>query len=106
MTDLQVVIMAAGLGSRYGGLKQIDEFGPSKETLMDYAIYDAYQIGIRRIHLIVRESFLVEIRGLVASKWGPYKDLHFEYTCQETQDLPIEFQGKTQREKPWGTAHI
>jgi dTDP-glucose pyrophosphorylase len=106
MVNLQVVIMAAGLGSRYGGLKQIDEFGPSREFLMDYAIYDSYQLGIRRICVVVRESFLAEIKDLLASKWQAYEDLQFDFICQETADLPSEFRGQEQREKPWGTAHI
>lgn len=104
--NLQIVIMAAGLGSRYGGLKQIDEFGPSREFLMDYAIYDAYQVGVRQITVIVRDSFIKEIKELLYGKWSNYKDLQFNFVCQETSDLPAEFKGKTEREKPWGTAHI
>jgi dTDP-glucose pyrophosphorylase len=106
MANIQVVIMAAGLGSRYGGLKQIDEFGPSREFLMDYAIYDAYQLGIRQICVVVRESFLAEIKDLLQTKWHEYEDLKFDFVCQETSDIPVEFQGQEQREKPWGTAHV
>lgn len=106
MTRLNVVIMAAGLGSRYGGLKQIDEFGPSQEYLMDYAIYDAYKAGIRQVTLIVRESFLKEIQELMQFKWRLYRDLKFSFVCQETTDVPVEYAVGLNREKPWGTAHI
>lgn len=106
MANLQIVIMAAGLGSRYGGLKQIDEFGPSKEFLMDYAIYDAYQAGLRRVCVVVRESFKNEIQTLMESKWKSYKDLAFDFVCQETMDIPAEFAEGNEREKPWGTAHV
>lgn len=106
MSHLQVVIMAAGLGSRYGGLKQIDEFGPSREYLMDYAIYDAYKAGIRQVCVVVRDHFKKDIQDIMLEKWSAYQDLKFDFVCQETTDLPAEFQGQTQREKPWGTAHI
>lgn len=105
MSNLQVVIMAAGLGSRYGGLKQIDEFGPSREYLMDYAIYDAYKAGVRKVSVIVRESFQDEIKDIMTAKWKAYKDLAFEFICQETADVPKEF-ADNDRQKPWGTAHI
>jgi dTDP-glucose pyrophosphorylase len=106
MSNLQVVIMAAGLGSRYGGLKQIDEFGPSQEYLMDYAIYDAHRAGISQVCVIVRDHFKAEIQQIMTKKWAAYKDLNFNFVSQETTDLPAEFRGKIQREKPWGTAHI
>jgi dTDP-glucose pyrophosphorylase len=106
MSNLQVVIMAAGLGSRYGGLKQIDEFGPAQEYLMDYAIYDAHKAGINQDCVIVRDHFKAEIQQIMAKKWQAYKDLQFNFVSQETTDLPVPFRGKIQREKPWGTAHI
>lgn len=106
MPELKLVIMAAGLGSRYGGLKQIDSFGPSGEFLMDYAIYDAYKCGVRHICLIIRDYFKTDIESLMVAKWRAYKDLKFEFVSQETADLPAEFIGKSRREKPWGTAHI
>jgi len=106
MSNLQVVIMAAGLGSRYGGLKQIDEFGPSQEYLMDYAIYDAHKAGIRQVCVIVRDNFKQEIAQIMSKKWGAYKDLKFNFISQETTDLPPAFKGQIEREKPWGTAHI
>lgn len=106
MGDLQLVIMAAGMGSRYGGLKQIDAFGPGEAFLMDYAIYDAYQLGVRRVCVVVRESFLPQIRQILADKWGARKDLAFHFVCQDLNDLPEGFKPPLDREKPWGTAHV
>lgn len=105
MANLKVVIMAAGMGSRFGGLKQIDGMGPSDEFLMDYAIYDAYQAGVKDIVLVVRDSFKPEIEKLMLSRWGERKDLKFSFVCQETNDLPEGFTSVI-REKPWGTAHV
>lgn len=105
MSNIQVVIMAAGMGSRFGGLKQIDGMGPSDEFLMDYAIYDAYKAGVREICLVVRESFRPEIEKLMADRWAQRKDLKFKFICQELTDLPQGFD-KVEREKPWGTAHV
>lgn len=106
MSNLQVVIMAAGLGSRYGGLKQIDEFGPAQEYLMDYAIYDAYRAGITQICVIVRDNFKAEIQQIMTKKWSAYTDLKFNFISQEIGDLPAPYKGNIEREKPWGTAHI
>lgn len=104
--DLQLVIMAAGMGSRYGGLKQIDEFGPGRAFLMDYAIYDAYRLGVRKVTLVVRDHFLDQIRNLLQSKWSQYSDLKFNFVCQDGADLPAGFKKPEAREKPWGTSHV
>lgn len=106
MAELQLVIMAAGMGSRYGGLKQIDEFGPSQAFLMDYAIYDAYQAGIRRVCIVVRESFRDDIASRIQKKWGATKDLSFHFVNQDIRDLPAGYHVPAGREKPWGTAHV
>ena len=106
MTELKLVIMAAGMGSRFGSLKQMEGLGPSNEFLMDYAIYDAYQAGVRDICLVVRESFLTAIRDRMTSVWKAYSDLKFEFVCQEVSDLPEGYKVPAERAKPWGTAHV
>lgn len=106
MRDLQLVIMAAGMGSRYGGLKQIDEFGPGRAFLMDYAIYDAYRMGVRLVTVVVRESFAAQIEDVLHSKWKSRPDLKFQFVLQDLNDLPSGFTPPAGREKPWGTAHV
>jgi dTDP-glucose pyrophosphorylase len=106
MADLQLVIMAAGMGSRFGSLKQIEGIGPSNEFLMDYAIYDAYQAGLRDIRLVVRESFLKHIQDHMSQSWKGYKDLRIHFVCQELTDLPEKVSLPVERSKPWGTGHV
>ncbi len=106
MSNLQVVIMAAGMGSRYGGLKQIDEIGPSQEYLMDYAIYDAKKAGIHKVCVIVRDHFKAEIQQIMTKKWAQHKELSFEFISQEITNIPAPYADQVDREKPWGTAHI
>ncbi len=106
MTDLKLVIMAAGMGSRFGSLKQMEGLGPSNEFLMDYAIFDAYKAGIRNICLVVRDSFLPQITDRMTSAWKSYSDLKFEFVCQELNDLPEGYKVPEERAKPWGTAHV
>jgi NDP-sugar pyrophosphorylase family protein len=102
--NLEIVIMAAGMGSRFGGLKQMDGMGPSGEFLMDYAFYDAYQAGVRHFTLVVRESFKSDIETLMKEKWAKYPDITFKFICQEMDHLPKGF--SSDREKPWGTTHV
>jgi hypothetical protein len=98
-----LLILAAGLGSRYGGLKQVDSLGPGGATLMDYAIYDAYRAGFTRVILVVRRHFQEQIMNLVRSKWE--SRLAVDSVIQELDCLPEGFQVPPGREKPWGTAH-
>ncbi|MBK9269983.1 MAG: nucleotidyltransferase [Saprospiraceae bacterium] len=98
-----LVILAAGMGSRYGGLKQLDSFGPNGETIIDYSIYDAIQAGFTKIVFIVRDSFRKEIEQKMQKNWGDQAELHF--VCQELNLLPAGFTCPDQRTKPWGTAH-
>lgn len=105
MTNLKLVIMAAGMGSRFGSLKQIDEIGPSGEFIMDYAVYDAYLSGVREVCVVVRSSFKEQIEIVINSRWEKYTDLKFTFICQEIADIPAgsDFKGRL---KPWGTAHV
>lgn len=96
-------ILAAGMGSRYGGLKQLDGLGPGEETIMDYSVYDALQAGFGKIVFVIRHSFEKEFKEKVASKYE--NQIPIEIVFQELDDLPKGFTLSPEREKPWGTNH-
>jgi len=98
-----LLILAAGMGSRYGGLKQLDPIGPAGETLLDYSVYDAIQAGFGRVVFVIRRDFEGAFRKQVI---GRFKDaVKVEYVFQERADLPRGFTLPEGRTKPWGTAH-
>ncbi len=98
-----LLILAAGMGSRYGGLKQLDEFGPNGETIIDYSIYDALDAGFKKLVFIIRKSFADEFIDRMESRW---KDqIEMDYVFQELDLLPNGFVCPTERTKPWGTGH-
>jgi len=103
MADPELVVMAAGIGRRYGGLKQIDPVGPSGEILLDYAVYDAIQAGFAKIIFIIRESFAEEFR----ERFGRHAEAHVPvaYVCQELDAVPAGVPVPPDRQKPWGTGH-
>ena len=103
MSQLSLVIMAAGMGSRYKGLKQIDQVGPNGEILLDYTIYDAWKNGFDEIVLIIRKSFQNEMEELINPRW--LERIKIKYVCQELEDLPPSHILPTGRQKPWGTSH-
>lgn len=98
-----LVIMAAGLGSRFGGLKQITPVGPSGEKLMDYSIYDAMRAGFGKVVFVIKRSIEDEFK----EKIGNTIAAHFpvEYVYQELDALPAGYTVPEGREKPWGTGH-
>ncbi len=98
-----LLVLAAGLGSRYGGLKQLDGLGPNGETIMDYSIYDAVNAGFGKIVFVIRESFDNEFREKVAKKYEHL--LPIEIVYQELDNLPEGFELNPDRVKPWGTNH-
>ena len=105
-----LLVLAAGMGSRYGGLKQMDGLGPHGETIIDYSIYDAVLAGFGKVVYIVREYFLEQFRQNVSEKYGNVKctdgtPLKFEFVTQELDRIPSGFSVNPEREKPWGTAH-
>lgn len=98
-----LLVLAAGMGSRYGGIKQMDAFGPSGETIIDYSIYDAIASGYGKIVFVIRESFAEEFKDLFEPKIaGRVKT---EYVCQEKDSYLEGIELPTERSKPWGTAH-
>ena len=98
-----LVVLAAGMGSRYGGLKQMDPFGPSGETIIDYSLYDAIQAGFGKVVFVVRRHFMEEFKELYAPKLE--EKIEVEFVIQELDILPEGFSVPEDREKPWGTAH-
>lgn len=98
-----LVILAAGMGSRYGGLKQIDRFGPNGETIMDYAIYDALAAGFAQVVFVIRHEFETDFRRLVGSKYEGR--VAVAYAFQELDMLPSGITAASPRTKPWGTTH-
>lgn len=96
-------VLAAGMGSRYGGLKQLDGLGPSGETIMDYSIYDAIKAGFGKIVFVIRESFAKDFSEQVIDK---FKDIiEVETVFQDIANVPEGFTYNPEREKPWGTNH-
>ena len=105
-----LLVLAAGMGSRYGGLKQMDGLGPNNETIIDYSIYDAVQAGFGKVVYIVREYFLDVFKQTVKEKYSNVKcvdgsALEFVFVTQELNKIPQRFTLNPERQKPWGTAH-
>ena len=103
MAQLSLLVLAAGMGSRYGGLKQLDPMGPSGETLLDYSVYDAVRTGIRRIVFLIRRDIEAEFRAKVGSRYEGR--IAVDYVFQQLDMLPGGFTVPPERQKPWGTAH-
>jgi hypothetical protein len=100
---LTLLVLAAGLGSRFGGSKQLARFGPGGETMMDYAIYDALAAGFDRVVFVIRRALEAEFRATVGSRYE--RRIAVDYVFQEIDDLPAGFVAPAGRRKPWGTAH-
>lgn len=96
-------VLAAGMGSRYGGLKQLDGLGPHGETIMDYSIYDAIHAGFGKVVFVIRKDFEDDFRNKILSKYEGH--IPVEVVFQSTQDLPEGFTCPAGRTKPWGTNH-
>lgn len=98
-----LLILAAGMGSRYGGLKQIDPFGPAGETILEYSVYDAIRAGFGKVVFVIRQSFADEFKARFDAKLRG--KIEVEYVYQELQKLPEGYVCPAEREKPWGTGH-
>ena len=96
-------VLAAGMGSRYGGLKQLDGLGPHGETIMDYSIYDAIRSGFGKIVFVIRKDFEDDFRAKILSKYENH--IHVEVVFQALDNLPEGFVCPEGRTKPWGTNH-
>ncbi len=98
-----LLILAAGMGSRYGGLKQMDPVGPSGEIVLDYSIFDAIRAGFGRVVFVIRRDIEGPFREIVGAKWE--SRIPCAYAFQELEDVPEGFAVPADRAKPWGTAH-
>ncbi len=99
-----LLVLAAGMGSRYGGLKQIDPVGPNEEYLMDYAIYDAYKSGFDKVVFVIRRDFVTEFKRHFQPR--KFKNrIKVDYAYQDLNDLPHGYKLPAGRKKPWGTGH-
>lgn len=98
-----LVVMAAGMGSRYGGLKQMDPIGPNAEVIVDYSIFDAKRAGFETVVFIIKREIEEQFREIVGDHIAEHMDVR--YAFQETSNLPEGYTVPEVRKKPWGTAH-
>jgi choline kinase len=98
-----LLVLAAGMGSRYGGLKQLDQVGPNNETIIDYSIFDAVRGGFGKIVFVIRHDFETEFRNFIEQRFANH--IQVEVVFQELDYLPEGFYPPADRTKPWGTNH-
>ena len=98
-----LVVLAAGMGSRYGGLKQVDPVGPTGEAILDYSVFDAIRGGFGKIVFIIRKDFEAEFKEKIGAKYAGV--IPVDYCYQDLNDLPAPYTFPEGRTKPWGTAH-
>ncbi len=101
--DATLVVMAAGMGSRFGGLKQIEPVGPHGQAIIDFSVYDAKQAGFNKVVFIIKHEIEKEFKEIVGSRIEKMIDV--DYAFQEIDMLPEGFECPADRVKPWGTAH-
>lgn len=101
--DATLVVMAAGMGSRFGGLKQLEPIGPKGEALLDFSVYDAKQAGFNKVVFIIKHAIEDDFKRIVGTRIE--KMIDTEYVFQETEDLPEGYTCPKDRVKPWGTGH-
>lgn len=98
---MTLLILAAGMGSRFGGLKQMEPFGPNNEFIIDYSVYDAKRAGFTKVVFVIKEEMYEEFKNTIGSRVEPHIDV--EYIFQKVEDIPVD--KKFDRVKPWGTGH-
>ena len=103
MNSVTLLVLAAGMGSRYGGLKQLDAVGPNGETVIDYSVFDAIRAGFKKVVFIIREDFKKEFQSSIGNKFQ--SQIEVEYAYQKLEVLPPGYSLPQDREKPWGTGH-
>src|SRR5512144_2921153 len=101
--SLTLVVLAAGMGSRYGGLKQVDPVGPGGETVLDYAVFDAVRAGFTRVVFVIRRDFEALFRERIGARY--HEHVAVDYVFQSLDAVPSGFSVPAGREKPWGTGH-
>lgn len=99
----ELLVMAAGVGSRFGGLKQLEPVGPSGERLLDYSVYDAVRAGAGRVVVVLRREMEEEFHALLGQRWASLAEV--AYAFQDLDDVPAGFAVPPGRSKPWGTGH-
>ena len=103
MKEPTLVIMAGGLGSRYGGLKQIDPVTEAGEIILDFSLYDAFMAGFKKAVIVIKEEHLQDFKDIFDNRAGKY--MQIEYAFQKLDDIPEGYKVPEGREKPWGTGH-
>ena len=103
MNNVTLMVMAAGMGSRYGGLKQLDSVGPNGETIIDYSVYDAIEAGYNKVVFIIRKDFENDFKSKITAKYTG--KIQVGYAYQNIDDLPNGYTCPEGRVKPWGTGH-
>jgi UTP-glucose-1-phosphate uridylyltransferase len=103
MTKPTLLILAAGIGSRYGSLKQLDQLGPQGETIIDYSVYDALRAGFGKVVFVIRKSIEEEFKSSLMQKLSRY--IEVDYVLQEIENIPAGIKIHPERIKPWGTGH-
>jgi len=103
MNKPTLLILAAGIGSRYGGLKQLDKVGPGGEAIIDYSIYDAIQAGFGKVVFVIRHSIEADFKEFIGNKLDG--KIEVEYVFQEIDKIPEGLSFSGERQKPWGTGH-
>ena len=101
--DITLVVMAAGMGSRFGGLKQIEPIGKNGEVLLDFSVYDAVKAGFTKVVFVIKHAIEDDFKAMVGKRIA--KRVKVEYVFQETDALPEGYTCPDDRTKPWGTAH-
>ena len=101
--DITLVVMAAGMGSRFGGLKQIEPIGPKGEAILDFSVYDAVKAGFTKVVFVIKHAIEKDFKEFVGNRIE--KKVKVEYVFQEIDKLPEGYTCPETREKPWGTAH-
>jgi choline kinase len=98
-----LLVLAAGMGSRYGGLKQLDSVGPNGETIMDYSVFDAVRAGFGKIVFTIRHGFRKQFEDAVKQRYG--NNVEYDFVEQELENIPDRLKYNPLRSKPWGTGH-
>lgn len=103
MNKHTLVVLAAGMGSRYGGLKQMDTMSEQGDTIIDFSLFDAIEAGFKKVVFVVREEFIDQFKEKFDSKLAG--KIEVAYVCQELNKIPEGFEMHPERQKPWGTGH-